>query len=120
MTTNTSQLRVQSFDVPDEAVPVDPVARVDIIRLGQFTANRATFHPGFHWTEHMRPRAGTDLCQIRHTGYVVSGRAGLRSADGTEHELSAGDAFDIPAGHDLWVIGDEPYVAVDFTPPDAQ
>jgi quercetin dioxygenase-like cupin family protein len=116
MTTKTSQPRVQSFDTPDEAVPLAAAARADVIRLGDVTANRVTFQPGFHWAEHVGPSAGTDLCPIRHTGYVVSGRARLRTADGTERELGPGDAFDIPAGHDLWVSGDEPYVAVDFGP----
>jgi quercetin dioxygenase-like cupin family protein len=119
MTTNITQLRVQSFDVPDEAVPIAGFARLDIIRLGETSATRATFQPGFRWTDHVRPNAGTDLCQVHHVGYVVAGRAGLRTADGTERELSAGDAFDLPPGHDLWVIGDEPYVAVDFPQPES-
>ena len=71
--------------------------------------------PGFRWTEHAKPAVGTDLCMVRHTGYVVSGRAIIRMADGTEREVVAGDAFDVPPGHDMWVIGEEPYVAVDFT-----
>ncbi len=120
MATKTSQLRVQSFDVPDEVVPVAAVARLDIIRLGDITGNRVTFQPGFHLADHIRSITGTDLCPMRHTGYVVSGRAGLRMADGTERELAEGDAFDIPPGHDMWTIGDEPWVAVDFDQPEAQ
>ena len=120
MAAKTSQLRVQSFDVPDEAVPVAAVARLDIIRLGEVTANRVTFLPGFRLADHIRSITGTDLCPMRHTGYAVSGRAGLRMADGTERELGAGDAFDIPPDHDMWTIGDEPYVAVDFDQPQMQ
>lgn len=114
MTTNTRQLQAKSFDVPDKAFPVDNVARVEIVHLGGITANRVTFQPGFRWSDHIKPAVETDLCEIPHTGYVVSGRAGIRMADGTEREVAAGDAFDIPPGHDVWVIGDEPYVAVDF------
>jgi quercetin dioxygenase-like cupin family protein len=120
MAATTSQLRVQSFDVPDEVFPVAAVARLDIIRLGEVTANRVTFQPGFRLTDHIRAITGTDLCPMRHTGYVVSGRAGLRLADGTERELGAGDAFDIPPGHDMWTIGAEPWVAVDFDQPQTQ
>jgi quercetin dioxygenase-like cupin family protein len=120
MATTTSQLRVQSFDVPDEAVPVAAVARLDIIRLGDVTANRVTFQPGFRLADHIRSITGTDLCPMRHTGYVVCGRAGLQMADGTERELRAGDAFDIPPGHDMWTMGDEPYIAVDFDQPQKQ
>jgi quercetin dioxygenase-like cupin family protein len=114
MTTETAQLQAKSFDVPDESFPVAGVARVEIVHLGEITAHRATFQPGFRWTEHARPIVGTDLCQVRHTGYVVSGRAGIRMADGTEREVTAGDAFDVPPGHDMWVAGDEPYISVDF------
>lgn len=114
-TTTTAQLQAKSFDVPDESFPVGGVARVEIVHLGATTANRVTFQPGFRWSEHAKPAVGTDLCMASHTGYVVSGRAGIRMADGTEREVAAGDAFDVPPGHDMWVIGDEPYVAVDFT-----
>jgi quercetin dioxygenase-like cupin family protein len=116
MTTATMALQARSFDVPDESAPIGSLAQVETIQLAGTTANRVTFRPGFRWTEHARPIAGTELCEVRHTGYVVSGRSGIRLADGTERELSAGDVFDIPPGHDMWVIGDEPYVAVDFAP----
>lgn len=115
MTTETVPARVKNFDVPDESFPVGSVARVDITHLGDITANRATMQPGFHWTEHAKPKVGTDLCQVRHIGYVVSGRCAIRMADGTEREAAAGDVFDIPPGHDMWVVGDEPYVSVDFS-----
>lgn len=115
MTTRTAPPQAKSFDVPDESFPVGGVARVEVVHLGEITANRATMQPGFRWTEHVKPVVGTDLCQIRHTGYVVSGRAGIRMADGAEREVAAGDAFDVPAGHDMWVIGDEPYISVDFS-----
>jgi quercetin dioxygenase-like cupin family protein len=116
MATTTPQLQAKSFDVPDEAFPVGGLARVETVHLGETTANRVTFQPGFRWSEHVKPTAGTDLCEIPHTGYVVSGRSVVRMADGTERELTAGDAFAVPPGHDAWVVGDEPYVAVDFSP----
>jgi class 3 adenylate cyclase len=34
--------------------------------------------------------------------------------DGATLEVGAGSVFDIPAGHDGWVIGDEPWVTYDF------
>jgi uncharacterized RmlC-like cupin family protein len=115
MTTETLQPHVKTFDDPDESFPVAGVARVETVHLGDITSNRATMQPGFRWTEHAKPGVGTDLCQVRHTGYVVSGRAGVRMADGTECEVAAHDVFDIPPGHDMWVIGEEPYVSVDFS-----
>ncbi|HVC80616.1 MAG TPA: cupin domain-containing protein [Chloroflexota bacterium] len=115
MATTTGQLQAKSLDVPDEARPFGAFGRLEIVHLGATTAVRATFQPGFHWIEHVKPLVGTDLCQVRHIGYVVSGRSGIRLADGTERELAAGDVFDVPPGHDAWVIGDEPYVSVDFS-----
>lgn len=114
MTTETRQMHVKSFDVPDDSFAVGDLARVEIVQLGGTTAHRATFQPGFHWTEHAKPLVGTDLCEIPHTGYIVSGRVVVRMADGTELDGTAGDAFNIPPGHDMWVVGDEPYIAVDF------
>jgi quercetin dioxygenase-like cupin family protein len=108
------ELCAKSLDVPEETVPMGGKGRVEIVHLGGTTVARATFQPGFRWSEHVKPTAGTDLCQVPHVGYVVSGRAIIRMADGTERELAAGDGFDVPAGHNAWVVGDQPYVAVDF------
>jgi len=113
MTTTTAEMQAKSFDVPDEHFTIGDKGRVDTVQVNGVTFHRATFRPGFVWTEHARPIAGTDLCQLAHTGYIVSGRVAIRMADGTEREMGAGDIFDIPPGHDMWVVGDEPYVAVD-------
>jgi mannose-6-phosphate isomerase-like protein (cupin superfamily) len=45
-------------------------------------------------------------------GIVLSGRAAVKMADGTELILEAGDVFAIPPGHDSWVVGEEPYVSL--------
>jgi quercetin dioxygenase-like cupin family protein len=116
MTVKTTQLHAKSFDVPDDSRSVGGLARLETVHLGDTEAHRATFQPGLRWTEHVKPLVGTDLCEIQHVGYVVSGRVGVRMADGTERELGPGDAFNVGPGHDMWVIGDEPYIAVDFSP----
>lgn len=114
MTTQTGTMATRNFEVPDQTNSIGDMARVEVIGVGDLTAIRATMNPGFHWTEHARPVIGTDLCQGHHIGYVVSGRSRVQLADGTERELAAGDVFDIPPGHDMWVIGNEPYVAVEI------
>lgn len=114
-TTEITRLQARSLDVPDETRPMGGKGRLEVVQIGETMLVRATFQPGFRWSEHVKPLAGTDLCQVRHVGYVVSGRAAIRMADGTERELAAGDAFDVPPGHDSWVIGDEPYVSLDFS-----
>jgi quercetin dioxygenase-like cupin family protein len=106
---------VKSINQPDEARPTADKGRIEVVKLGEVTVGRATFEPGWRWSEHVKPLAGTELCEATHLGYVVSGRQAVRMADGTEVELAPGDAFLIGAGHDAWVLGDEPYVSIDFS-----
>ena len=50
-------------------------------------------------------------CQFHHIGLGISGASRFRMDDGTEFDVRAGDVFDIPPGHDTWVLGDEPAVS---------
>jgi len=75
-----------------------------------------TFEPGWRFSTDIGPMVGTEICQTRHLGYVLSGRMRVRMEDGTECEVGPGDMFDLPAGHDAWVIGDETVVMVDTSP----
>jgi uncharacterized cupin superfamily protein len=62
----------------------------------------------------MKPVAGGDSCQFHHVGVTMSGRLHVVTQDGQELDLGPGDVFDIPPGLDAWVVGDEPWIAVDF------
>ena len=77
---------------------------------------RGVFEPGWRWSTDIAPIAGTDTCRTRHLGYVVSGRMQVRMDDGKEMTIGAGDLFDLAAGHDAWVLGDEPCVMIDYSP----
>lgn len=110
-----STLIAKSLEQPEETRPTAGKGRIELVTLGQTTVGRATFEPGWRWSEHVKPLAGTELCEVTHTGYVVSGREMVRMDDGTEVELKPGDAFVIGPGHDAWVIGQEPCVTVDFS-----
>lgn len=77
---------------------------------------KGTFEPGWRWSNDVAPIAGTQSCQTRHLGYVISGRMHVICDDGTEIEVAAGDAFDLPAGHDAYVVGQEPCVMLDVSP----
>ncbi len=106
-------MEVKSFDKPDE-VRTPPKTKIEVVKVGDSTVMRATFEPGWKWSECIKPIAGTNSCQAPHVNYVISGRMKVVMDDGTEMEMGPGDAADIPPGHDAWVIGNEPCVAIDF------
>jgi quercetin dioxygenase-like cupin family protein len=103
------------FDQPDDTRPFQSKGGVEILNIGGGVVGRATFEPGWRWSDHVKPIVGGDSCQAAHFGYVVSGRQIIHMDDGTELEIGAGDVVSIPAGHDGWTIGDEPCVVLDFS-----
>src|ERR1700739_3294981 len=110
-----ASLERKRFDKPDETRAFQSgKGKVEVLNIGGGVVGRATFEPGWKWSDHVKPIAGTDSCQAAHFGYVVSGRQMVRMDDGTELEFGAGDVVAIPPGHDGWVVGDEPCVVTDF------
>lgn len=105
--------QIKSLDAPDTSQIV-PRGRVDLIELGGIAFDRATFEPGWRWSEHQEGAGEGQLCLQRHLGYLVSGRMRFRMEDGTELEAAAGDVYLIPPGHDAWVVGDQECVALDL------
>jgi uncharacterized cupin superfamily protein len=103
----------KNFDHPEETRTVDK-GRIDFVKLGDATAMRARFEPGWRWSECVKPIAGTESCQVAHLMHVVSGRMRVRMDDGSETEFGPGDVGSIPPGHDAWIVGEEPFVAIDF------
>ncbi len=97
---------------PDEARTFDH-GEFCAATLGDFKFARGVFQPGWRWSEHVKPIAQTDSCQVHHAGYVISGRVKVVMDDGSETEIGPGDAYVIPPGHDAWVVGDEPLVALE-------
>jgi mannose-6-phosphate isomerase-like protein (cupin superfamily) len=85
----------------------------ELVQLGGMTVGRASYEPGWKWSEHVG-ESPEDRCQVEHVGLVVSGRAVALMDDGTEVVMKPGDLFAIPPGHDSWVVGDEPYVSLHF------
>lgn len=106
-----SQPQAKNLGTPDETVSF-PKGSASTVTLGELVIGRVVQEPGWRWSEHIRPIAGTASCQFHHIGVAISGFSRVRMDDGTELELRPGDAFDIPPGHDAWVIGDEQAVAV--------
>ena len=100
---------LRRFDEPDE-VREFPLGRFELIRIGGMTLGRATYEPGWRWSEHVGTGSG-DRCQVEHLGIVISGRAAVSGPD-YEDVMGPGDVFTVPPDHDSWVVGDEPYVSL--------
>lgn len=109
-------LEKKSFGQPDEIRPFkDDKGRMAVFTLGNQTMGRGEFEPGWRWSEHVKPIAGTDSCQAAHTGIILEGRMIVKMDDGAEMEYGAGDVFFMPPGHDAWVVGDKRCVLFDVT-----
>ena len=106
-------VEARTFDSPDETRAPEKT-RVDVVRMAGATAGRLTFEPGWKWSECVKPVVGTDSCQMRHVGFVQSGRMVVRHEDGTELEIGPGEAYVIEPGHDAWIVGDERFVGFEF------
>ena len=107
-------MQKRSFDQPDETRPAGR-AQAQLVTLNGITFMRVTAHPGWRWSEDVKPIVKTGSCQAPHTGLVISGRVRAVMDDGSEEEFGPGDVYHIPPGHDAWVVGDEPYVGLDIT-----
>ena len=104
----------KSLDTPDETRDFEQ-GKLQTATLSDFKVARAVFQPGWKWSEHVKPLAQTNSCQVRHTGYVISGQLKIVMDDRSEADLGPGDAYVIEPGHDGWVVGDEPFVAIDVS-----
>lgn len=105
---------VKKFESPDEKRPFASKGHMDVLRFGEGIVGRGVFEPGWKWSECVKPLAGTASCEVRHEGYVMSGRMRIRMDDGQEQEVGPGDVLTIEPGHDAWVVGKEACVMLDF------
>lgn len=105
---------LKRFEVPDET-RLMVKGRFEIVQLGGVTIGRATYEPGWKWSEHVGPGVGASRCTVEHVGLVLAGTATAAFDDGRVIELKAGELFYIPpVPHDSWVVGNEPYVSLHF------
>ncbi len=104
----------KNIDKPDETRRFAK-GHLDALTLGDVVFGRATFEPGWKWSECVKPIAGTDSCEVHHNGYVVSGSLHIVMNDGAEYDVNPGDVFVCPPGHDAWVTSDGPCIALDFS-----
>ncbi len=109
-----ASVEVKSVTSPDETRQFVDKGQAAVVNVGEHPVLYGTFEPGWRWSEHVKPIAGTDTCQAPHLLYCISGRMHVAMNDGAEVEVGPGDVASIAPGHDAWVVGDEPCVAVDF------
>ena len=106
-------IRRKSFEDADGLRQL-PLLTVSLARIGSHTIGRGVVQPGWHWSEHLAPVMGTESCPVHHVQVLISGGFAVRMDDGEEVTFQPGDVMDIPPGHDAWVVGDEPYVFIDW------
>jgi uncharacterized RmlC-like cupin family protein len=105
---------LRRFEAPDETRPLE-LGTFELVQIGGITVGRATYQPGWKWSQHVGPGLGLTRCPVEHVGLVLSGTATAAFDDGTVIELRAGELFYIPpVPHDSWVVGDQPYVSLHF------
>lgn len=108
-----SGIEVKRFSEPDETVTFE-LGHADIVTIGPLTVGLEVDEPGWRWSTHVRPTAGTERCEFHHVGIVLSGRMVIEARDGERVEIGPDDLYDMAPGHDAWVVGDEPWVCIDF------
>jgi quercetin dioxygenase-like cupin family protein len=114
MNSEQTAVILKSFDAPDE-VRVMPKGKFELVHLRGMTIGRATYQPGWKWSEHVGPGVGATRCPVEHVGLVISGTATIAFDDGRVIELKTDELFYVPpVPHDSWVVGDEPYVSLHF------
>ncbi len=102
---------LKRFDRPDEVRRFEK-GRFELVHIGGVTIGRAIYEPGWKWSSHVGVALGRKSCDVEHVGLVLSGKAAAAMDNGRVIEMRAGDIFYIAAGHDSWVVGDEPYVSL--------
>ncbi|HUD38668.1 MAG TPA: cupin domain-containing protein [Streptosporangiaceae bacterium] len=103
----------KNFSAPDETREFE-LGQLDMLKIGEAEIGRLTLQPGWRWSAHVKPVAGTELCEAPHFQYHLQGTLHIVMADGSEFDATAGDVTALPQGHDAWVVGDEPVVVVDW------
>lgn len=109
-----AKIHVKNFGQADEMRPFTDKGYLEVINFGDGMVGRAVFEPGWQWSKHVKPIAGTRSCEAPHAGYVISGHLHIVSDDGEAADVGPGDFVTIAPGHDAWVIGNERCVMFDF------
>ena len=113
MLANYDDFSIRRFEQPDEVRTFEK-GKFETVKIGSITIGRASYEPGWKWSQHVGAVTGAALCEVEHVGMVVSGCAACRMKDGRYYEMKPGDLFYIGPGHDSWVVGDDTYISLHF------
>ena len=105
--------QLKNLRSPDDIVTL-PRLEERSVQMGEYTIGRAVVQPGWRWSVDVKPAVGTQSCMVRHLGLSLRGRFHVLMDDGHETEVGPDDVFDIPPGHDAWVVGNEPFETVEI------
>jgi len=83
-----------------------------VVVVGSVAIGRGEYLPGWRWSKHVGPQTGKESAS--HIGYIISGHMVIQTAGEQQTRVGPGDAFEVGPGHDAWVVGDEPCIALDF------
>ena len=108
-----SKVEHKGFGKPDEVRTFEK-GKMELINMNGGLVGRLVLEPGWRWSKHVKPIAKTEWCEAPHFQYIVSGHMHVVMADGHAMDMGPGDVSYLPAGHDAWVVGNEPVVAVDW------
>ncbi len=109
----TTKMQKKSMNSPDETRTFDK-GKLVLTNVGDTSVGKMTLEPGWSWEKCIKPIAKTESCEASHTQYVESGRIRVKMNDGSEEEYGPGDVAYIPPGHNAWVVGNEPYIGIEF------
>jgi class 3 adenylate cyclase len=107
-----AKLQRRNFSQPDELRDIGRGV-LQIVEIADAAIGKIAYEPGWRWSVDIGPRVGTELCEVYHIGAVISGRLQIEMRDGSSMTIGPDDAFEVPPGHDAWVLGDEPFVSID-------
>ncbi|MFH1367212.1 MAG: cupin [Patescibacteria group bacterium] len=83
-----------------------------VIIIDKLAIGYGKYKPGWKWSKHAGSQ--TEKKSAYHLGYIVSGKMVIKDRDGKKNTVGPNTVFEVAPGHDGWVAGKKPCVALDF------